>query len=402
MDRSDIPELNFVWRVLTECEWVAVAKDWQVLEGYGAPNIFLSWPWIETWALTYNPAVQVLRVYEADKLVAMGLWAKQMHIRPLGLHVQTLHLHHCGVESLDQIWPEYNELLCLPAYREIVHHLLLKNIPADLGVTEVDLGVCAERLSQLLVGSELATEIQKSVSSKWPVPLSTLRRSFALPWLREERWSSVAIEVLVHQWADVDDYLASLSSSFRYQLRRAEKGLSRLGPIALRFAGSAKQCEQWLMADAHWHQAQWGEQSGFNNPEFVKFHQAWIARAFDASLCGYVRLMAGDVVVAGAYYFQDASRIYFYLGFARNEWGPKVKTGFCLHLAMIRHCFEQNIAVYDFMGGDYDYKRRFGTEGIRLVRCRYKPGSFLNRGEQLLKRGRARWKKWQHQRKQSN
>jgi CelD/BcsL family acetyltransferase involved in cellulose biosynthesis len=155
--------------------------------------------------------------------------------------------------------------------------------------------------------------------------------------------------------------------------------------VTLQFAQTPEQCVAWLLEDGSWHQQQWGAQSGFNNTEFIRFHEAWILRGFSASLCGYVRLMAGEEIAAGAYYFRDSSRLYFYLGFARDEWGPKVKTGFCLHLAMIRYCYDQGIPLYDFMGGDYAYKRRFGTEGPTLVRCRYKPPSLVNRGEQVLK-----------------
>lgn len=390
-----VPDLEFLWQPPTD--WGAIAADWQALAKDAKPNIFLSWAWIETWANTYGRVVSVLRVFHGKQLVAMGLWARQKHVRPLGLNVQTLHLHHCGVERLDQIWPEYNELLCLPDYRHVVHGALLENIPSDLGVNEVDLGVCENQLSYLLV-SPLDTKLMPKANAG-VLESSSGASSLSPPpkrkshWLREERWTSVAIQVPLQQWTSVDDYLASLSSSFRYQLRRAEKGLSKLGPLELVFAESSTHCSQWLMADAHWHQKQWGEQSGFNNPDFVKFHEAWVASAFDLSLCGYVRLMAGDTVAAGAYFFQDTSCIYFYLGFARNEWGPKVKTGFCLHLAMIRYCFEQGIPMYDFMGGDYDYKRRFGSCGPTLVKCRYKPNTLLNRAEQGLKRARSYWHK---------
>jgi hypothetical protein len=328
----------------------------------------------------YDHVEFVLRVFEGDKLVAMGLWACKNHKRPLGFNVKTLHLHHCGDEARDQIWPEYNELLCLPSHRITVHAALLSNLPSEPRITEVDLGVCDEALSYCLVT---------------PSPVSRVTQNPNLvdessPWLREQRWASSAIQVPVSQWETAEDYVSSLSSSFRYQLRRAEKGLRSIGPVRLVFAENASQCKEWLMADAVWHKAQWGTDSGFHNPEFVNFHEAWITRGFNESLCGYCRLMAGDTITAGAYFFRDSQRIYFYLGFARNEWGPKVKSGFCLHLAMIRYCFEEQIPVYDFMGGDYAYKRRFGKASSTLVKCRFKPPTLLNSGEQLLKNACAR------------
>lgn len=374
--------LKFSWQAPTD--WAQIEADWLALSAQAHPNIFLTWTWVSTWAKVYDRVTHVLRVFDGRTLVAMGLWAHQFHRRPLGLNVRTLHLHHCGDEAYDQIWPEYNELLCAPGYRVPVHAALLSNLPTQPRITEVDLGVCEARLSKLLVAPSLSPTLSKLPGAG--------DGDTPAPWLREQRWSSNAINVPLSHWADFDAYLASLSSSFRYQLRRAEKGLKALGELRLCFAETAEQCTEWLLEDGVWHQQQWGADSGFNNPAFVRFHKAWIARGFAASFCGYCRLMAGDTSVAGAYFFRDHQTVYFYLGFARNEWGPKVKTGFCLHLAMIRYCFDQNIAVYDFMGGDYDYKRRFGAPGMTLVKCRYKPRTLLNQGEQVLKQLRARCK----------
>ncbi|MEJ2755538.1 MAG: GNAT family N-acetyltransferase [Gammaproteobacteria bacterium] len=314
--------------------------------------------WLITWQDVYAATDYVLRVYEGKQLVAIGLWVVVRHQRPLGFHVNTLHLHHCGNDRKDQIWSEYNELLCLPAYRETVYRQLLNRLPDNMCLGEVDFGVSDATISPWLCHSG---------------------------WLAEQRWKTASIGVDISQWSSFESYLTNLSKSFRYQLRRTEKGLQHVNNVTVQFAPNTASCIKWFQEDGKWHKAQWGDQSGFENPEFVAFHLAWIQRAFPNGHCHYVRLLVGDEVAAGAYLFSTEKIWYFYLGFSREDWGPKIKTGYYLHLKIIEHCFNLGIDNYDFMGGDYAYKRRFGQPQRQLVGNRYKPASWVNRFEQGLK-----------------
>jgi len=359
--------LRFDWEPLQD--WERVRTDWQSLEALSPSNVFLSWSWVQTWHNVYQAADFVCRVFDQAKLVGIGLWARKHHDRPLGLNVCTLHLQHSGIDRLDQIWPEYNEMLCLPEYRQAVHAQLLSHIPKTLNVNEIDLGVCEADVAQ------------------WALQESSKQ------WLSEERWRSVSIAAVIQGFSSIEAYLESLSSSFRYQLRRTEKGLVKLGPIQLEFAQTANQCKDWLKEDSQWHKAQWGEDSGFHNPDFERFHMAWIDQGYEQGLVHVVRLLAGQECVSGAYLFHYQDTLYFYLGFARQDWGAKVKTGLYLHYILIRYCIEQGIAVYDFMGGDYPYKRKFGQPVKTLVRCRFKPLTLKNIVEKNLKRVKRLLKK---------
>ena len=350
--------LHFDWTPPTD--WEKVAEDWLVLETAAQPEVFLTWDWVATWQAVYGQTSHVCRVYAKEQLVAMGLWVLKRHERPLGFHTNTLHLQHCGDEQRDQIWPEYNELLCLPAYREVVHRQVLQQLPLNESINEVDFGVSDTALTSWLCCHD--------------------------DWLAEQRWDAASIGVKLLHYPSFPAYVSSLSKSFQYQLRRTEKGLLNAGETRIQFAPDLPTCLTWFHEDAVWHKAQWGEQSGFKNQHFVDFHHAWIERAFPKQRCQYVRLMVGQEAAAGAYLLATAQNWYFYLGFAREDWGPKVKTGYYLHLKLIEQCFSLGLSHYDFMGGDYPYKRRFGEPLRHLAGNRYKPINWVNRCEQGLKR----------------
>ncbi|TAP41429.1 GNAT family N-acetyltransferase [Alteromonas sp. KUL49] len=107
------------------------------------------------------------------------------------------------------------------------------------------------------------------------------------------------------------------------------------------------------------HISQWGETpegSGFQNPAFVKHHETILNLA--PSSVEILQVRAGDTLVAYGYYLIHNRRAYFYCsGINFDIATNSIKPGYLLHYLAMCHFSEQGLLSYDFLGGDYRYKK---------------------------------------------
>lgn len=174
---------------------------------------------------------------------------------------------------------------------------------------------------------------------------------------------------------DPEAWLAGLSGSFRRRLRQRRRRLERDHDVAYRLADDTDQVRLGLDRLFAMHLDRWesrGRPGSFADPRMRAFYQE-LAPAFLES--GWLRLWVLEVDgVSRAVQFGFAHEGVLHslqeaYDSAWNEPGVS-GLGVVLRLHAVEAAIAEGLAAYDFLGGDQDYKRRWGTTGAAVSEAR--------------------------------
>ena len=327
-------------------------NSWQSIEKQYAVPFFLSRDWISCWLKTYDPSIIVVSAEVDNDPVAIGLFTQSTEIRHGLIRSRQIRLHQTGDLQQDQIWIEYNNFICLPGYgtapiieclRYFINHvsgwdeIVLRNVPESLGAT----------ISSSIKPSRLDDPI-----TCYALDLDSIRRNNS-------------------------SYLDSLGRNTRYQINRAARLYEKkFGSICINMPENQYQAIEWLHKAGRFHQSRWGN-SGFKNPEFVRFHETLISGSFDEQRVQIIKVSAGAETLAIIYYFVSDLIAYFYLQGVRREIDNRLKPGLLSHAMAIQFFSDQGFKEYNFMGGDSQYKRQLSQKSMNLTTVIIKKGSLL-------------------------
>lgn len=342
-------------------------KKWEELETRADASFFLGWPWIGSWLATFAPAADVVEVRHEDRTVLLGVLVLARQRRHGVLTSRMLHLHRTGDPIADRVWIEHNGFLVdrehhRAATLAALEHLVKEHDDWD----ELVVGEMERENAELFAECGLA-RVDLSHSPSFGVDLAALRASGT-------------------------SFLGSLSRNTRAQVRRSIRRFDDAGPLELRSATSVEEARVWLDELAAVHRARWGSEpahgSGFAHPPFVAFHLRLLEAAGARDGVALSRVTAGDETIAWLYHFRRAGRVSFYLSAIPLPADPQLKPGLVAHALSIQHHLDAGAALYDFLGGDAQYKRSLGAPlpdqlTISLQRRRLKLG--LERASRRLK-----------------
>ena len=341
----------------------ALPRLWQSLEARATPNFFLSWQWVDAWLTSFNPVCRLVQIHCESTLVGLGLLTCSEDVRHGILHSRVLRLGRTGNAAQDQIWIEYNGLLldrqheqCAPA--ALLHHLLQQNDwdEFELGASDKDM--------LLRYAHPDCTAITRWSAPAYGVNLAALR-------------------------AANTDYLASLSRNTRYQINRSHKLYATGATLTFNVHSTPDAIMAIWPQLAQLHQARWGNapgQSGFANPDFVRFHQHLIRNGNADDRVELCTLSRDDELLGCLYNFLYKGRVYFYLSGLRAEADPHLKPGLLLHAMAIQHYRERHFDYYDFMGGAARYKQSLGSQHCELQLVSFQRPRLKLKLEQLARR----------------
>jgi CelD/BcsL family acetyltransferase involved in cellulose biosynthesis len=313
---SDIPELGSKWKSIQN-------------RSRSTPS-FLSWQWISCWLKTYQPKTLVVLTEKQGDPICVGLFTQSKVTRHGFIVSRQLRLNQTGIQEEDQIWVEYNDLLCIDEYREV----------APLA--------CLEAIQQLIEWDEIV------ISMAHHSRVATLMRKFpnSRIEMQHDRFS-VNLESLEK---DPSAYLAGLSSNTRYQIRRSARLYEqRFGVLSLESPDTTEDALEFFHEAGSLHKQRWPD-SGFLNHDFTRFHENLITETFTEGFTQFLRLKAGDKTLAVIYYQVLDGVAYFYLHGLNYEQDQKFKPGLLAHAMAIEHFRTQRLRCYDFMGGANQYK----------------------------------------------
>ncbi|WP_428476349.1 GNAT family N-acetyltransferase [Photobacterium japonica] len=314
-----------------------VARVWQSLDQQASGNFFLSWKWIGCWIECFVDNFYLVEARQGSKIVGLGIIVEAAGKTGVG-QKKRYYLHRTGVEKYDQIWIEYNDFLLNAA--------------------------CAKAVRQQMMSTVMRTLIKKDIFVVGACDSEVFSGTFLPHLARQCLWETTTymldLKRLKAQHGTLD---RAISRSARYQIHRSMRQYASLGALTVTTAPSIEDVEQYFDEANPLHVKRWGNkagQSGFVNPDFMRFHRQMNKRNHDVMAVS--KIMAGEHTVGIIYNFHWQGRVYFYLSALNYDLPIKhAKPGLVAHYLLINQALSQDAERYDFMGGSTRYKRTFAN-----------------------------------------
>jgi hypothetical protein len=319
-----------------------LAREWQALETRSDASYFTSWGWVGTWLALLPPGVQarLVRGVAGGETLGLGVVVERRIRRHGFVASRALFLHTTGDPALDELTVEYNGFLRdrrRPEVATAMTRFLVDDYP---GWDEIYLDGLTDAAAY---------------SAPTDADLLCRRRTRQVHFVDLDRVRNAG-----------GDYLGSVGSNTRYNIRRSRKEYRKLGPITIDAAANIEQGLDYLEQLKTWHQAYWNEKGhagSFVSAFFENFHRRLIRERFAAGEIQLLRVRAGERVVGYLYNFVYRGRVYNYQsGFDYGACERYNRPGLVSHHAAIEHNLQQGAHAYDLMAGDSQYKRSLGTQ----------------------------------------
>jgi hypothetical protein len=280
------------------------------------------------------------------EIVCLGLLRRSVERRHRFVKSRTVHLHATGREDQDVIFIEYNGFLTDRRFQPLEAGAIafLRSRQAEIGrFDEISLGGFTEDKYEAVRAAGSRTHVQALKSTAF-VDLAALRESGA-------------------------DFLETVSSNTRQQIRRAIRLYEARGPLVLEPARSVEEALAWFEEMGALHEAAWrgkGESGGaWRFPFLVAFHRRVIERSFPSGV-EIVRIRCGEQAIGYIHCLVRGGWIGSYLSGFAYEADNKAKPGLVSFYLYIQHRLKIGGEVLDFLAGDHRYKTSLGTPGPKM------------------------------------
>ncbi len=333
MDIVDIPALGELWR------------DLQTRSRH---SFFTSWGWIGCW-LSHLPAEirpQLLYAGYSGKIMGLGVLVRRRLRKYKMFPVNRLILHATGNPRYDQLTIEYNGILADNGMSREVVRKCLEFLRKKTDVDELLLSGLDENNELLHLNS--AAIQQTRLIAKQPGYFIDLNK------LRNEG----------------RDYLAAIGANTRYQVKRSLREFEKYGRLDIAIAETADQAVGFLIELKKLHQIYWrkkGHPGAFANDFFEKFHRSLIASRFAHGEIQFIKTTTGSQTIGYLYNFIKDGHVYNYQSGFDYGADKKLKPGMVSHYSAIQYNLARGACIYDFLGGDSQYKRSLATESTTLT-----------------------------------
>jgi CelD/BcsL family acetyltransferase involved in cellulose biosynthesis len=362
-----------------------IREIWTELFRSDLHTYFLSWAWIETW-LDVIPSKTALAFYagfDAGKpCIAFFLGGPYWRYRHL-VPWRTISLNATGDSYFDRLNIEYNCMMHDPDRMPSLSDVL-GSIPMSW-----DRFILPELDSRLFPAGSL-TDVEQH---------------YRVRVVREERSHFVDLSIIR---SSGKEYLAHLNGNARYQLRKARRLYEALGPLTVCEPANLRQAMQFYDELSTLSRRTWAERnetSAFESDFFRRFHRALILRRFRHGEIQLLKVSCGEATVGLLYNFVIDGRVYFYQSGLRYQANGAFKPGLVTHREAIEYNLLRGGRLYDFLGGEAQYKRSLSTHFnlVRTVRIQRRAGVFgrLEKAARMLSdtlrsglQGRGRGKPW--------
>lgn len=173
-----------------------------------------------------------------------------------------------------------------------------------------------------------------------------------------------------------EDYLASLSKSHRYTVKRSlnafETWARAEGGFKLERLTDPARLDGGLSTLIRLHTARWGASNVFSSERFRSFHRD-VMRSMLGGMDARLDLWALEVggrPIASLYNIVANGIAYNYQAGRSTDVPKNVKPGIVTHLYAIQSAIAEGLREYDFLAGDAMYKRQLANTRHHLVTLR--------------------------------
>ena len=315
--------------------------DWQRLEKIANGSVFTSWYWISTWLKNIDYKAKLLTVTFNQEVVGLALVVERSENK-YGNPIKQLWLNRTGDQVKDQIWNEYNDVLCAKGTEHAIRAAIINFFEQQTIAEELIIGASDETIQQTPISSNV---------------------------LVHTSWATVSYsKALKPEYNELNQFLSELSVNSRQQIKRSIKLYGGLNSIHITPAQTADEAISLLTEAGELHKQRWKQrQSGFENPHFVSFHHQLIRDHFDNGCIDVLKIKNDQRVIAYLYNFKFKGNVYFYLSGIEYCDNNKLKPGLVAHSLAISYYANLGFKKYDFMGGEGRYKNSLSDEQSRMI-----------------------------------
>lgn len=319
---------------------------WRTLEERAAePSFFQSWTWIGAWlrALPDTAGLRLLTIVDGGSVVGLGVLGARTLRRHRVLPVRGLFVGETGDPALDTLTMEHNGLLL------------------DGAVADAALAAALAALRDAAPWDELKVAgVERRVADRY-------RAAFPLRGCRllvrnEKPYFTVALDRLR---AEGRDFLSTLSSNTRSQVRRSMRDYEKRGPLTVRVAAGEAEALEVLGALRELHQEYWrarGMPGAFATPFANAFHRELIAVGLPRGEIQLAAIASGAEPVGYLYNFVHRGAVLNYQSGLHYGADAKLKPGLVAHALLIEENLRRGARVYDLLMGNQRYKKSLATD----------------------------------------
>lgn len=317
-------------------------KQWIALELPAQNAIFTSWYWISSWLKFIKYKTQLLTVTYQNRIVGLA-FVMPYNQKKYGIQAKQLWLNRTGSTSLDQIWNEYNDVLCEKGLEYSIRSAVLAYFEESLTqIDELVIGVSNKNISQTPTSNSL---------------------------MQYTSWKTNSYSTdLKPNYTHWNEYLQSLSKNTRNQIKRSAKLYGGAENISISPANSITQAKEFFNAAGNFHKLRWVNQSsGFKNQNFIDFHHQFIEDNFNSGCIDIIRVHINNKTICYLYNLMYKKTVYFYLSGIEYANDNRYKPGLLSHSLAISHYAAQGYQKYDFMGGEGRYKNSLSNKNSAMI-----------------------------------
>jgi CelD/BcsL family acetyltransferase involved in cellulose biosynthesis len=325
----------------TTFDRVTLQRDWCQLQEQTNSSFFTSWPWVSAWLENLPPEIApgLISAREHGRLVGLGIVVVRNLMRHRVMPVKSMHLHSTGAKSIDVVAIEYNDFLIDRRYDNAARNAMVDYL---LGQKEA-----WEEIS--FPGVAQADAIQARLNPRF-MCTRLIRPTY---------------EVNLGMVRQRDgDYLGMLGTDTRYQIKRSLKRFEALGSIQTEVAQDVPTAFLFLAGLKQLHASYWqsrGKEGAFYSGFSNAFHHRLIEQALAQGSIQLIKFTAGAQVIGYLYNFVHAGRVYAYQSGIDYALMKGTQPGLVMHALAIQENARLGHATYDFMAGEYRYKRSMCT-----------------------------------------
>lgn len=323
--------------------------DWAELNSNAGPATFFQSPaWMAAW-LGGIPATSELfriEVSDSDGTKLLGVAAKPMQRAPPLIGFTEAWLHEFGDPDYDAIYVEYNDFLTAQGSDDL-RAPALDAVLDSFGNTD---SIIFRNITPAI------TQAAKSVAA---------RRSLNIRVLSEQ---PVYVCDLERPRAEGKAFIDNLSAGLRADIRRSLRVYEERGAVQCKLAQSTEEKSRAWEKLVELHTARWrsrGKPGAFANPQFLTFHERLRNAAPEQSHLLEIRI--GNETLGVLYNFIDGDAVRQYQTGFYYEDDKRLMPGLVCHALACQHYMDNGFALYDFMAGEAEYKRRFGDQEMVLT-----------------------------------
>ena len=316
----------------------SLANKWNnILSQSASDSIFLTWEWVFNWWQVYGNGKE-LRV-----LVVKDQHEDIVAIAPLYIHTKTF-LGGLSVNEVrflgtgEDVSPDYLDLIIKKGCENEAINIVMRYLATKNGWDIV-------HLTDMLSTSITAKSIRKVAADNGLIVESSERA--ICPYIR-----------LLPDW---DEYIHSLSSNMRFNIKRRIRNLEKDFRTRYFVWQDTEGLEYVMDKLSSLHNKRWeqkGAKHSFSSKQYNAFHQT-VAREF--ALKGWLQLSCLELdgeIVAILYDYRYGEKIYYYQGgFDPSLY--KYSLGLVLRAYGIQKAIKDGIKEIDLLKGAYEHKYKW-------------------------------------------